>query len=333
MLSAFDERKEWLEARGFGLGGTDTSAVVNLNPWKSPLDVFLGKMGRTERREPTEAMYWGNKLEPVILERYAEMTNTRVCPPAHVRELFPDRVAGNWNTQTLLRHPQLKFILGTPDGIAYEIGRGVEVKTSGFKGAEWGKPGTDEVPTHYRLQVAQYMAITELESWDVVALFAGNKLEVFTIQRDRDLEVKMLDAAVDFWTNHIEKEIPPPIDASESWQRHLAAIHAIGTQTFVDTSIDIENNAALLLETQKLIKEAEETERLCKNQLAALIGDNKGAKLMGGGKVQWIRPRPSTDTDWQSLARSLNPTPEQIAQFTSPVQRAAYVRLYGSKEQ
>jgi predicted phage-related endonuclease len=330
--SVFDERKEWLEQRGNGLGGTDTSAVVNLNPWKNALDVYLGKLGLSERREPTEAMFWGNYLERGVAIQYAARTGFSVVPPEHIgkylAEMFPALIADVWGTQTLLHHPDLPFVLGTPDGLILASSRGLEIKTSGFKGAEWGKPGTDEIPTHYRIQVAQYLAITGFDSWDVAALFSGNRLEIYTVGRDRTLEDTLLNAAADFWHNNVERRMPPPLDGSESWRRHLGKVYAIGNQTMLEPSSEAEQWATLLRDAQRSKADAEAAEGIAKNQLASLIADNKGVKLSDGGKAQWVRPRPSDSTDWEAVARSLNATPEQIAQHTKQKHNAAYVRLY-----
>jgi predicted phage-related endonuclease len=329
--TVFDERKEWLEQREQGLGGTDISAVLNLNPWKTPLDVYLGKIGAAERREPTEAMFWGNKLERIILERYAELTGYRVCPPANIQELYPDRSTA-WNGQTLIKHAALPFILGTPDGIAYEVGRGVEIKTAAFRGSEWGKAGTDEVPNHYRLQVAQYMAITGLDVWDLAVVFSGNKFELFTVRRDRDLEDACLSAGAEFWKGNVVAKVPPRIDGSTSWQRHLSRTFAVGNQTMIAATAEIQEAASNLHGAQEAIRTAEADELLYKNTLAALLGENKGAKLEDGAKVQWVRPRASSETDWEALALSLKPTPEQVTAFTSQKSKSAYVRLYEAKQ-
>lgn len=332
----FDERKEWFEQRGKGLGGTDTSAVVNLNPWKSALDVYLGKLGLTEQREPTEAMFWGNYLERGVAIQYAARTQRNVVPPEligkYLAEMFPTLIADVWGAQTLLHHPDLPFVLGTPDGLILGESRGLEIKTSGYKSAEWGKPGTDEIPTHYHIQCAQYMAITGFDVWDLAALFSGNRLELYTIGRDRSLEDTLLNAAADFWHNNVEARVPPPLDGSSSWTRHLGRTFAIGNQNWVEPTPELEIAAEHLRDAQARYDAACADESLAKNQIAAILGESKGAKLRDGNKVQWIRSRPSDVTNWEAVAMGLNPTPEQIAEHTTKQTRNAYVRFFEGKK-
>lgn len=335
MSTTFDIRKDWLEQRKAGLGGTDISAVLSLNPWKNPLDVFLSKTGKTERVEPTEAMYWGGKLEPLILEKYALDTGYKVAPSRFVYDLYPTRSVV-LDGQTLIEHPEMPFVIGTPDGIAcndsWKVQRGIEIKTAAYKSTDWGKPGTDEVPHHYRLQCAWYMAITGLQSWDIAALFSGNRLEVFTVARDAELEALCLNAAADFWNNNVLNQVMPPVDGSESWKAHLSKIYAIGNQTFIETTDEIETAAEQLRFAQDAKAQAETDEREAKNTLARIIGENKGVRLKVGGSVQWVRPKPSSVTDWEKVAHSLNAAPEVIAEFTRPAEKTAYVRRYEGKQ-
>jgi predicted phage-related endonuclease len=337
----FDERKEWLEGRKSGIGGTDVSAILNLNPWKNPIDVYLGKIGAAEFKEPNEAMFWGRELELIVTKRYAALTGQAVMPSSGVAQLYPNH-SSVWGEQTLLEHPDAPFILGTPDGIAGVVvgadrhfipGRGVEIKTAAFKSHEWGKPGTDEVPHHYRLQVAQYMAITGLAEWDIAALFSGNKLEIFTVKRDLEVETAIINAAVEFWAEHVIKRVPPKIDGSLTYARHLARKFAVGNQTLIQSTDEIESAAATLRDVQARIKASEVDEALAKNTLANLIGENKGAKLSKGGTVQWVRPRAEQVTDWEALATELGATAEQIEAHTKPRPKSAYVRLYEGKKQ
>jgi predicted phage-related endonuclease len=343
-VSVFDERKEWAEARGKGLGGTDVSALIpapglystgSLNPWKHALDVYLGKLGLSQQREPTEAMFWGNYLERGVAMQYAALTKRSVVPPEligkYLAEMFPGLISEVWNNQTLLHHPDLPFVLGTPDGMVLGDSIGLEIKTSGFKSAEWGKPGSDEIPKHYRIQVAQYMAITGFDQWDVAVLFSGNRLELYTVGRDRELEDGLLNVATEFWHENIEKQIAPPLDGSESWARYLARSYAIGNLSVLKPRADVDEWAGKLTEAQGRKNQAEADERAAKNHLAQLIGENKGYQITSGGKVQWIRPRPQSVTDWEALAQSFNPTPEKIKEHTKEKPSSAYVRLYGGK--
>ena len=56
LISTADmNRQEWLKARRAGIGGSDVSAIAGLNKWKSPVAVYLDKVGEAPEDEAGEA--------------------------------------------------------------------------------------------------------------------------------------------------------------------------------------------------------------------------------------------------------------------------------------
>lgn len=47
-------REEWLKYRMMGIGGSDAGAICGLNPYVSPIDVFLDKSGRRKNQKTTK---------------------------------------------------------------------------------------------------------------------------------------------------------------------------------------------------------------------------------------------------------------------------------------
>ncbi len=66
------------ENRATGIGGSDAAAVCGLNPYKSPVDVYLEKVGAAAPVDETERMFWGNKLEDVVADVYSDRTGRKV---------------------------------------------------------------------------------------------------------------------------------------------------------------------------------------------------------------------------------------------------------------
>ena len=65
---------QWRNARKDGIGGSEASAVLGLNPYATPYTVWLEK---TERMAPEdisdkESVYWGTVLEDVIAKEFAK---------------------------------------------------------------------------------------------------------------------------------------------------------------------------------------------------------------------------------------------------------------------
>ena len=71
-------RESWLWFRRHSIGGSDAAAIVGLNNFRSPLGVWLDKMGKVEEEPETEAMRLGRDLEEYVAERFTEATGKKV---------------------------------------------------------------------------------------------------------------------------------------------------------------------------------------------------------------------------------------------------------------
>ena len=186
-------KQEWLRERKNYLGGTDLSAIAGLNPYRTALDVYLDKTSDDIRYETSPAMRWGTLLEDTIAKEYAEVTGQKI-------EIEP----------TTIYHPSMKFLGANIDRWVGDKEYVLECKTAGFtRGKEWGEVGTDQIPESYLIQCAFYASICDVPKVDIAVLIAGQDFRIYTYNRNKDLEDKIIKIGVNFWHNHIEKRIPP----------------------------------------------------------------------------------------------------------------------------
>ena len=192
-------KQEWLRERKNYIGGSELAAICGLSSFdKTALDVYLSKVNpaivELTKDDPNyEAAYWGTKQEKIIAERYAEERNVII------------------QTQpTLIRHPKYPFIACNIDRWVGNREYILECKTAHFyKMKKWGDLGTDQIPESYLLQVAYYAAICDVPKVDIAVLIGGQDFRIYTYNRDKNLEEKLIKIACNFWHNHIEKRIPP----------------------------------------------------------------------------------------------------------------------------
>lgn len=78
-----EQRAAWLEGRRTGIGGSDVAAVLGLNPWKTPLDVWNDKLGLSEDKGMSEPAYWGTVLEDTVAKEFQLRTGKRVQKVSH----------------------------------------------------------------------------------------------------------------------------------------------------------------------------------------------------------------------------------------------------------
>ncbi len=187
------DKQEWLKKRKSYLGGTDLAAICGLSPYRTALDVYLDKTSDDIRCETSPAMRWGNLLEDSVARAYSEDTGYSVS-------IEPNTIY----------HTEHKFLGANIDRWVGNKEYVLECKTAGFnKGKEWGDLGTDQIPESYLVQVAYYAAICNVPKVDIAVLIGGQDFRIYTYNRDKNLEEKLIKIGVNFWHNHIEKRTPP----------------------------------------------------------------------------------------------------------------------------
>lgn len=71
-MLTFPNRAEWLKARKNYIGGSDASAVVGMNPYKSNTDLWLEKTGQIIPEDISDKPYvqYGHDAEPLLRELF-----------------------------------------------------------------------------------------------------------------------------------------------------------------------------------------------------------------------------------------------------------------------
>jgi putative phage-type endonuclease len=263
--------QEQMELRQHGIGASEIAAVCGISPWASLLDVWMRKA--TPTREPlvtTEldsmAIRLGNMLEEPLRAMYTREVGYSVIKP-----------------DITFRHPDYPFILATPDGTVEDIKEdfsetncGLEIKNVGARMVSAWDNG---VPDYVELQCRQNMAVLDIDRWDVAALIGGSDFQIFTIERDLELEQTMIEAAKFFWEEYVLKDVPPPENDPGKRRELLKALFPgregkeCNPPEDVTAFYDACSQLAKLKETEKVLS-VEKTE--LENQIISMIGDDYG---------------------------------------------------------
>jgi len=213
-----------LAERRRGIGGSDAAAILGLSRWRTPLDVYLDKRGESDPLEESQAMFWGTTLEPVIRQRYSDVTGRDVLIP-----------------QGIIYHEKYPFMLASLDGFTHG-NRIVEIKTARF-GFEWGEEGTDEIPIEYIAQVQHYMTVTGYDVADVAVLIGGQDFRIYEVPADTELQEIMIAKEREFWGMVKAGTPPDPVCLAD-------AIHLFGKN---DVHEEVEADADTLTVIEELI--------------------------------------------------------------------------------
>ncbi|KWH22645.1 YqaJ viral recombinase family protein [Burkholderia multivorans] len=281
-------REDWLEVRRTGIGGSDAAAAVGLNPYMSPLELWLDKTGRADdlpRPDPDDTRsptYWGTLLEPIVAASYTKQTGNRVR-----------------RVNAVLRHPTIPFMLANLDREVVGVPdvQILECKTTGEFGARRWREG---VPEYVQLQVQHQLAVTGKSAADVAVLICGQTLEVHRIERDDSLIARLIELEARFWW-FVESDTPPPADGSESADRALRHLYPGNGET-VDFSDDsrLSSLFADLVAVRAEIETRQQLEAQFKQAIQEAMGDATRA-LFETGSVSFKRSKDSTSIDLERL--------------------------------
>ena len=268
---------EWDTARGgLCVTATEIAAVMGLSPWQSRFSLWHKKAGLpTAPFEMTSAIEWGSRLEPVVVQKFADEHPEWMVGPA-----------GTW------RHKDRPWQRATPDQLLYPVTPDgdwpgavnipaqptavLEVKTSPYDDEKWGPHGSDEVPVWYRCQAIWQMDTLGLrERTPVAVLISGHDYRELYVEYDPADAKLMRDTAEEFLAS-VEAGERPPIDTSD------ATYQTIRRQKTGREDVEVEipaETAARYEAAQQAAKAAGDELTGAKSEVLDAIGGNRWAAV------------------------------------------------------
>ena len=298
-------REEWLVLRRKGIGGSDAAAIVGLDRYRSPFDVYADKLGLKPEIPDNEAMRQGRDLEQYVAERFMEATGKRVR-----------------RRNAMLQHPEYPFMIADIDRWIVGENAGLECKTTSVLNR--CKFSQGEFPPNYYVQCVHYMAVTGAERWYLAVLVLNKAFHVFTIERD-EAEIQALIAAEkDFWENHVMKQIPPALDGSEVTSEIIKQLFPEAREATETALFGYEGKIQQYLELDTKVKELECERDKLKQELQLAMADAEIGRAQGY-IVEWKNQTRQT-IDTQRLKK------EQAEIYNKYLKAPQTVRMFKIKE-
>jgi putative phage-type endonuclease len=201
------------------LGGSDAAAVMGLSPWKTPVELWMFKTGRTQEAleedvERTRRLERGKKLEPFILDMTLDKLRDMGLKVEHVatNALYTDP-----------EHPWMACEIDFELKIWGEIEVGGRVVRfdgehinadaksvgSSFARKKWGIEFTEDVPVEYATQFMHGLMVTGRQACLISALRSFDDVDLFWTLRDDAIIAGMRQKEIDFWHDHVLADVPP----------------------------------------------------------------------------------------------------------------------------
>lgn len=187
---------EWHAHRAQFRNASESAAVMGLNPWQTPYQLWLARTGRLEV-PVTAPMQHGTQLEPKARAAYEERTGA-VMQPLVLTE-------GDYSASL--------------DGITLDGDLIAEIKCpyKGQASALWQAVSVGEVPEHYRIQVQHQMMVSgaaQAHLW----VFDGATGLLVEIARDEGT-MAAIRAAWDGFQTYLDTDTPPPLTERDTVER------------------------------------------------------------------------------------------------------------------
>lgn len=309
------DRDEWLEARRKGIGGSDAAAILGLDPWRTPLAVYLDKRGELPD-DDSEAAEWGRRLEAFVADGAVDRINhdraAAGLPPVKARR-----------RHAILQHPDHPFMLASLDReiVGHERGPGVmEVKTTGYWAArQWDHGSDPDLPEQWHVQHQHYLAVTGRTHGWLAVLVAGQRLLVEQVERDDELIGALVEVEAAFW-RRVQAGEPPPASARDDDVTKTAYARATPGRSVV-----LPAEARDLIEQRQAARAAEsaaaDRRKEAEARLRQLIGDAEVAFLPGDDRPCFTYKRFAPEKFNAKAFKAANPNLYEQFKRESPYRR------------
>jgi putative phage-type endonuclease len=223
-----------MDRKGF-IGGSDISAVMGMNRWTTPLQLWSEKTGKVDQKDlsDNEAVEMGHELEETVARMFTKRTGKKVR-----------KAPKNYT------HPEFDYMRCQVDRLVEGTDELLECKTaSAYKIKEWEG---EEIPQEYILQVMWQLGITGRSIGHIAVLIGGQKFLYKEIKFDKLLFNSLEVAAGAFW-NMINDKTAPATMGDDS--KFLIELHPKEENEELQEIQEMNDSIGLLQQLKATIKD------------------------------------------------------------------------------
>jgi putative phage-type endonuclease len=254
-----------MDRTGF-IGGSDISAVMGMNRYTTPLQLWSEKTGKLEPKDlsDNEAVEMGHELEETVARMFTKRTGKKVR-----------RAPKNYT------HKEFDYMRCQVDRLVEGTDQLLECKTASlWKEKEWEE---EEIPMEYILQVNWQLGITGRTIGHIAVLIGGQKFVYKEIKFDKLVFTSQEVAAGAFW-NMIQDKTPPVAMSEDN--KFLVELHPKEQSEELQEMQELNDSVALVQQLKATIKDTIDQKNEVEAKLKQVIGYNTGI-VTDEYKVTW----------------------------------------------
>lgn len=248
--------EEWLAYRKNKIGASDAAPILGMSPWASAYDLWCEKMG-VKRREKSQSMSYGNKMEEEIRDRVISEMKIFFSP------CVIESIQNPWQIASL-------------DGLSDNGNLAIEIKCA--NSADHYLAFQRTVPKKYIPQLQHQMSCLGL---DFIFYVSYNKedLRIFPVERDEAFIKNLIQKEKEFYDS-LQNFLPPDFIDKDYINR--------------DDDSDLKTQIQKYLEVKDLKKQYEEEEKKTREKILELCNNRnttcngvKVNKIVAKGKINY----------------------------------------------
>lgn len=254
---------EFLTERSKGIGGSDITAIIGINEYKTPLDVWEEKTGKVKAFEGNKHTMRGQLLEDSIAKWFEYETGYKVIKSSAENIIYFD--------------DDYPFLRVTPDR-RFIIGKGKRGTLECKSALKVFEAEISDIPKSWFTQTEWGMNLTGDEIGAAAWINPYFEYKYIIINLVFEFISYLKEKAIDFWQNNVLKDIPPdPINSNDI--NKIYARHTMGK--FIEATDKIKIMHDELKELTLTLKNIEERIEEKKEKVKMFILDAEGVEYMG----------------------------------------------------
>lgn len=294
-------REDWLEERKHGIGASEVSTVLGINPFETPYQLWRKKRGLDAPQEETMPMKLGHLLEDSVAKLWEEETGRKVIA----------NTAGDW----LYVDEKKPFLRVSPDRLYWLSGEKHNAGNRGILECKTTQKNIDpdDIPKHWFCQVQMNLGVSGLKHGSLAWLSSGRTFGYVDIEFDAGFYNELVSRVEDFWTNNVLANVPPIAVNAEDLRHQYPEPDPLKIT-------EVDEQTALACDEYKTIKqqiaELETRRDEIENNIKMRFTDGEAISYGGLTLATWKTSKSSMKFDAKSFT---NDNPQMAAQYMREV--------------
>ncbi|MGL5264485.1 MAG: lambda-exonuclease family protein, partial [Candidatus Rhabdochlamydia sp.] len=186
---------EWIAHRRNFIGASDAPIIMGVSSWRTLFQLWQEKLGLNEGQKENRAMIYGKRMEKIARQAYENYTGNIVS----IEE-----------KDTLVYHPEKKFMMASLDGFVIDKFIPLEIKTANAEDHFLAKNG--RIPAKYYPQVQHQL--TCVEDSDLLHYFSYRRGDIALVEVEKNFAYidELYFEEARFWDMVLNLEAPELTD-------------------------------------------------------------------------------------------------------------------------